>query len=175
MQIKSVTRCLLFDWGDTLMRVFPEFDGPMAAWPRVEAMPFANEILADLHLRYGLALATNAADSEETEIRAALDRVGLGKLLDKVYCYRNIGHKKPSKEFFDYVLADLGIEQSQVIMVGDDFEADVLGANNCGIRAIWYNPRTDERRESPMHRTVHDLRSLPQAVDSFGSQSALSS
>jgi hypothetical protein len=114
MQIKSVTRCLLFDWGDTLMRVFPEFDGPMAAWPRVEAMPFANEILADLHLRYGLALATNAADSEETEIRAALDRVGLGKLLDKVYCYRNIGHKKPSKEFFDYVLADLGIEQSQV-------------------------------------------------------------
>jgi FMN phosphatase YigB (HAD superfamily) len=167
MQIKSITRCILFDWGDTLMRVFPEFDGPMVGWPRVETMPFASEILAELHLRYVLVLATNAADSEEAEIRAALDRVGLGKLLDKVYCYRRIGHKKPTKEFFEYILTDLGVEQSQAVMIGDDFAADVRGANDCGIRAIWYNPRTDERRDSPMHQTVHDLRSLPQAVDSF--------
>ena len=52
-------------------------------------------------------------------------------------------------------------------MVGDDFEADVVGANNCGIRAIWYNPRTAEKHESPMHQTIHDLRSLPQVLDSF--------
>lgn len=167
MQIKSVTRCLLFDWGDTLMRVFPEFDGPMAAWPRVEAMPHAGQVLAELHFRYVLAVATNAADSEEAEIRAALDRVDLGKLLDKVYCYRKIGYKKPSKEFFEYILTELGIEQSQAVMVGDDFEADVLGANHCGIRAIWYNPRTDESREGAMHQTIHDLRALPRALDSF--------
>jgi putative hydrolase of the HAD superfamily len=167
MQIKSVTRCLLFDWGDTLMRVFPEFDGPMAAWPRVEAMPHAGQVLTELHFRYVLAVATNAADSEEAEIRAALEQVDLDKLLDKVYCYRKIGYKKPSKEFFEYILSELEIEQSQAIMVGDDFEADVLGANNCGIRAIWYNPRTDERHEGAMLQTIHDLRSLPQVLDSF--------
>jgi FMN phosphatase YigB (HAD superfamily) len=167
MQIQRTNRCLLFDWGDTLMRVFPGFGGPMLGWPRVEAMPFASEILAELHLCYVQVLATNAAESEEAEIRAALDRVGLDKLLDKVYCYRKIGHKKPSKEFFEYILADLGIEQSQTIMVGDDFEADVLGANRCVIRAIWYNPRTDEGHESVMHQTIHDLRALPQSLDSF--------
>jgi len=75
--------------------------------------------------------------------------------------------KKPSKEFFGYILSDLGLEPSEAIMVGDDFEADVVGANNCGIRAIWYNSRTEENRESPMHRTVHDLRSLPQALETF--------
>jgi len=31
-------RALIFDWGDTVMRVFPEFSGPMAHWPRVEAV-----------------------------------------------------------------------------------------------------------------------------------------
>lgn len=167
MEVQRLNRCLLFDWGDTLMRVFPEFDGPMVTWPKVEAMPHAEQVLAELRTRSILAVATNAADSEEAEIRAALERVGLNKLLDKVYCYRKIGHKKPSKEFFEYILADLGIKESQAIMVGDDFEADVIGANNCGIRAIWYNPRTVERQESAMHQTIHDLRSLPQILDSF--------
>ena len=149
------------------MRVFPEFDGPMVAWPQVEAMPHAEAVLAELRTRSILAVATNAADSEEAEIRAALERVGLDKLLDKIYCYRKIGHKKPSREFFEYILADLGLQTSQAIMVGDDFEADVVGANNCGIRAIWYNPRTAERHEGSMHRTIHDLRSLPQVLDLF--------
>jgi putative hydrolase of the HAD superfamily len=167
MEIKRENRCILFDWGDTLMRVFPEFDGPMVAWPKVEIMPYADLVLAELHVRSLLAVATNAADSEESEIRGALDRVGLDKLLDKVYCYRKIGHKKPSKEFFGYIMSDLGIEPSQAIMVGDDFEADVVGANNCGIRAIWYNPRTAERHESVMHQTIHDWLSLPQVLDSF--------
>ena len=167
MEIQRVNHCLLFDWGDTLMRVFPEFDGPMVAWPQVEAMPFAAQVLAELRARSILAVATNAADSEEAEIRAALERIGLDMLLDKVYCYRKIGHKKPSKEFFGYILSDLGLEPSQAIMVGDDFKADVVGANNCGIRAIWYNPRTAERHEGSMHRTIHDLRSLPQVLDLF--------
>ncbi|RPJ49817.1 MAG: GNAT family N-acetyltransferase, partial [Chloroflexi bacterium] len=26
---------LVFDWGNTLMRVFPEYSGPMASWPEV--------------------------------------------------------------------------------------------------------------------------------------------
>lgn len=149
------------------MRVFPEFDGPMAAWPQVEAMPHAEQVLAELRTRSMLAVATNAADSDEAEIRAALERVGLDKLLDKIYCFRTIGYKKPSKEFFGYILSDLGVELSQAIMVGDDFKADVIGANNCGIRAIWYNPRSAESHESAVHQTIHDLRSLPQLLDSF--------
>jgi putative hydrolase of the HAD superfamily len=159
--------CILFDWGETLMRVFPEYDGPMVTWPQVEAMPHAEQVLAELQPLSILSVATNAADSDEAEIRAALDRVGLDKLLDKVYCYRKIGHKKPSKEFFDYILSDLGIERSHVLMVGDDFDADVMGANNCGIRAIWYNPRTEENRESSMHMTIHDLRQLRNAVTNY--------
>lgn len=162
METKRINFCILFDWGDTLMRVFPEYDGPMVAWPNVEAMPHAEEALSELHSRSLLAVATNAANSEEAEIRAALERVSLDKLLDRVYCYRKIGHKKPSKAFFDYIMADLGIERSQVIMVGDDFEADVKGANACGIKAVWFNSRTSENREGGMHQTIHDLRQLLQ-------------
>ena len=163
MPLQHKNFCILFDWGDTLMRVFPEYDGPMVAWPKVEAMPHAEEVLSELHSRSLLAVATNAADSDEAEIRAALERVGLAKHIDRIYCYRRLGHKKPSKEYFKAILADLGLEAGHVIMVGDDFDADVIGANNSGLRAIWYNPRTSEEREGDMHQTVHDLRQLPHA------------
>jgi putative hydrolase of the HAD superfamily len=167
MSLQRENRCILFDWGDTLMRVFPDYDGPMVTWPKVEAMPHAVEVLTDLHRKFLLGVATNAGASEEAEIRAALEQVGLNQLLERVYCYRRIGHKKPSMAFFDYILADLGVDASQVIMVGDDFEADVIGANNCSIRAVWYNPLSANDHESSMHRTIHDLRVLPQVLEAF--------
>jgi FMN phosphatase YigB (HAD superfamily) len=53
-------------------------------------------------------------------------------------------------------------------MVGDNFEADVLGANRSGIRAVWFNEQGDETRTGEMYQTIHDLRSLPQALETFG-------
>ena len=68
---------IVFDWGDTLMRVWPDCDGPMVTWPRVEALPHVEDTLTQLHANWCMALATNAAASEEDEIWQALARVGL--------------------------------------------------------------------------------------------------
>jgi HAD superfamily hydrolase (TIGR01509 family) len=166
--IPRESRCVLFDWGDTLMQDLAEFEGPMVTWPRVAVVPHAEEALAELRGTWTLALATNAAASDEKDIWAALRRVGLDRYLDKVYCLRGVGHQKPSPEFFEHILEDLGIERSRVLMVGDSFERDVLGANRCGIRAIWLNENTEEAREGEMYRTIHSLRSLPRAIELLG-------
>ena len=152
---------LLFDWGDTLMRVFPLSPGPMHTWPRVEAMPGAIDVLAALRPNWQLALATNAADSHEADIWAALQRVGLDALLDRVYCFRKIGHRKPAPEFYTYILEDLGISASQAMMVGDDFDADVLGANQVGMYGVWINEGGAVPRSSPLHETIQSLDELP--------------
>lgn len=158
--------CVLVDWGGTLMRDFPEFAGPMAAWPRVETTPHAQDALAALRSRgWALALATNAADSDEAAIWVALRRGGLGESLDRVYCFRNVGHKKPSAGFFEFILQDLRLQRADVVMVGDDYEADVLGANAAGIRAVWFSEGREEERTGEMHRTVHDLAFLPQVLE----------
>jgi putative hydrolase of the HAD superfamily len=159
--------CLLFDWGDTLMSVFPEFDGPMKDWPTVEAVPGAVEMLAALHPDWTLVLATNAADSEEEEIRLALRRVGLDRWLDKIYCFKTIGRTKPSPEFFNYILNDLGLSPERAIMVGDAYEADVLGANACGLRAVWFNEYTSEEHKNEKQRTIHELGALPALLPEF--------
>jgi HAD superfamily hydrolase (TIGR01549 family) len=118
---------------------FPEYIGLMKDWPRVEAVPGAAEMLARLHTDWILCLATNAADSTETDIRAALRRVELEKYIDKIYCFKTVGHKKPFREFFDHILRDLGLSAENVIMVGDDYITDVLGAQQAGLRAVWFN------------------------------------
>jgi HAD superfamily hydrolase (TIGR01450 family) len=43
---------------------------------------------------------------------------------------------KPSEHFFATALQDLGVGPKEVLMVGDDIEADVLGAQAAGIRGV---------------------------------------
>jgi len=157
-------RCLLFDGGDTLMREFPSFNGPMKDWPILEAMPGALEILTALHATWTLATATNADISTEEDIWAALRRVGLDQVMDKIYCPKGIGYRKPSPEFFQHILNDLRLTPDRVLMVGDSFENDVLGANRSGIYAIWFNWKTTEIRENEWHRTIHALQDLPELL-----------
>jgi FMN phosphatase YigB (HAD superfamily) len=159
------SRCLLLDWGDTVMRVFPEFDGPMYTWPRVAAVDGIEEALEILRPDWTIALATNAADSKEQEIWSALSRAGLEHQIDRIYCFRGVGHRKSEPAYFEYVLADLGIGADAAVMVGDDFEADVVSANRAGIRAIWFCESATGGPSGEMHRTIRDLRELPEALE----------
>ncbi len=42
---------------------------------------------------------------------------------------------KPMQTFFELALTDLGLNKNEVVMIGDDLENDVLGAQRCGLRA----------------------------------------
>jgi len=178
-ELQPKSQCILFDWGDTLMRDFREFSGPMSMWPRVEALPYVSEALAELHPRWILALATNAVDSNEKDIAQALQRADLVRFIDRIYCYRGIGHKKPTPQYFNHVLSDLQLDRDQVVMVGDDFASDIAGANQSGIRAIWFCEQSDEQSieqscvqtiEQPIdnnYRIIRNFRELPSTVETF--------
>jgi HAD superfamily hydrolase (TIGR01458 family) len=55
---------------------------------------------------------------------------------------------KPSKEFFDLALHDMGLPCGQVAMIGDDITTDIGGAHNAGIRTILV--RTGKFREDSL-------------------------
>ena len=131
---------LVFDWGGTVMRNFGEYQGPMARWPRVEAVPGVQEALAGLHNQYRLALATNAMDSGKELVKEALARVHLEMYFDDVFTAKELGVLKPSRDFYEAVLRCLGCLPREVAMIGDDYEVDILAAKKAGMRAVWLNP-----------------------------------
>jgi HAD superfamily hydrolase (TIGR01458 family) len=73
---------------------------------------------------------------------------GLEKAADK---QATVGGK-PSRIFYEAALTDLGVPASRALMVGDDMEADINGAQAAGIRAVLV--RTGKFRESDLARAA---------------------
>lgn len=130
---------ILFDWGNTVMRVNPQYSGPMNTWPAVETIPGIRGVLQQLQKSFRLAIASNALDSAEQSVRQALARVGLNEYFLWVFSAKEFGVRKPEKEYFQLILDRTASAPSTVLMVGDDYQLDILGAKSAGLKACWFN------------------------------------
>ncbi|MBA4850844.1 YjjG family noncanonical pyrimidine nucleotidase [Emticicia sp. BO119] len=57
--------------------------------------------------------------------------------------------RKPDKKIFDYAVKVTNAKLSECIMIGDNFEADILGAINAQMDSIFYNPDNIEVTQNP--------------------------
>ena len=69
---------------------------------------------------------------ELSEIIAGL---GLSSHIQRIYSSATIGYEKPHPLIFEYVLHEIG-KPRFIYMIGDNPNADILGATNAGIPAI---------------------------------------
>ncbi len=134
------TTVLVFDWGNTLMKVFPSFSGPMADWPEVAEVEGAASALTALKDQYSLVIATNAVDSTPEQVWQALRRVSLAGYFKAVFTSSELGAKKPESHFFRQIASVLDETADHLVMIGDDYAVDILGAKAAGWKAVWYNP-----------------------------------
>jgi putative hydrolase of the HAD superfamily len=49
------------------------------------------------------------------------------------------GVKKPHRDIFDFALSLANASREESIMIGDSYEADVIGAIEAGIEAVFFN------------------------------------
>ena len=106
-------KVILFDWGNTIMKDLPSETGVMHNWSKVEAMPNAEEMLKELSQHTDCYLATNAKDSQKEDILKALQRVNLHTYFKDIFCYKEIGFLKPSKEYFDTIFKKLNVDKKK--------------------------------------------------------------
>ncbi|MDD9158405.1 HAD family hydrolase [Aliivibrio sp. S4TY2] len=154
-------KAYLFDWGDTLMVDFPNTPGKMCDWKTVQAVDGASEMLALLsqkgHLLY---VATGADDSSVQDIELAFERVGLSQFISGYFCKSNLGLSKGSPEFYQGIADKLGVEPSQLTMVGDSLEKDIISAQEAGLNAVWFNPLGLGKESYSNFRTISQLHEL---------------
>ena len=158
---------ILFDWGDTVMRDYPERTNPMVEWETVEVIDGIADVLAYIHSSgRKIVLATSAEISNEEQIRGALRRGELDQYFSGIYCFKNTRLPK-GEEFYRYILNDLQLSASDALIVGDGFEKDIRIPNRLGIDAIWFNPKSNEVRTDEHHVTVHSMQELSTFFESL--------
>ncbi|MPR33473.1 YjjG family noncanonical pyrimidine nucleotidase [Salmonirosea aquatica] len=67
--------------------------------------------------------------------------------------------RKPDRRIFEYAIACAGARCHECLMIGDNWEADIVGARNFGMDAVYYNPAGTPFDEAPTHEIRH-LREL---------------
>jgi putative hydrolase of the HAD superfamily len=83
---------------------------------------------------YRLAVISNGDSGQQ---RRKLERTGIASRFESVVISGDLGVYKPHPEIFQRSLQELGVAAEEAVYIGDDLEADALGAQGVGMRAIW--------------------------------------
>ena len=131
---------------DTFVKIKQKFDNELLnnlSIEYIEVLPNNNklfegthEILEHLYLKYRLHIITNGFNEVQYK---KLDNSGLSKYFDKIITSEDAGVKKPNPKIFKYALDLAEATSKESMMIGDNWEADVMGAINNGMDAIYFN------------------------------------
>lgn len=71
-----------------------------------------------------------------------ISRSPLKHFFEKVYISDELGYEKPSPEFFAAVQRDISFfDKDETLVIGDSLTSDVKGANQSGLKCVWFNPK----------------------------------
>lgn len=116
----------------------------------------AYDLLDYLKGKYKLYVASNGFRFvQENRLKIG----DFNKYFDGVFVSEDFGFAKPSIEFFDNVMRELGNPPlDEILMIGDSISADIIGAENYGIDTVWFNKDGTENTSSV--KSKYEVRKL---------------
>jgi putative hydrolase of the HAD superfamily len=83
--------------------------------------------------------------NSEGHLAELAELLGWGRAFDVLIDSGKVGFDKPDPRIFELAWRALGVAPSELIHVGDSWEADVEGALGITARAVWFDARHRER------------------------------
>ena len=87
--------------------------------------------------KYQLNIITNGF--KEVQIKK-IESSGLEPYFNKIFISEEIKSHKPEREIFSYAIKSVNAKKTKSLMVGDDYDVDILGAIQYGIDAVLFQP-----------------------------------
>jgi putative hydrolase of the HAD superfamily len=129
-----------------------------------------HELLAHCKGRYQMHIITNGfIEVQGHKMKAA----SLEGFFQQIVYSEHVGVRKPHPDIFRYALENAGASAEESLMIGDDWEADILGARNYGIdQAYLCTAEAEQNKLNASHGndpvrhnykptyTLHSLREL---------------
>ena len=88
-----------------------------------------------------------------------LATLGILQYFDDILTSEEIGADKPNSKMFLSALSRLKLSADRVLMIGDSFDKDILGASRCGIQGIWINEKAEPCGDGFAFKGIRDLHS----------------
>ncbi|MBN9981844.1 HAD family hydrolase [Rhizobium laguerreae] len=144
--------------GDLAAALFHDFETvyPGMAVP----MSGAKQTISTLK-QYGVLIGV-VSNGEANVQRPKIAAAGLNEVLDLVVISGDIGLRKPAREIFELAAGRLDLPVDNCLFVGDNPEADILGADNAGMHAVYFGPKNAWPASLPSPRYRIEL--LPQLI-----------
>lgn len=98
----------------------------------------AIDVLTYLKPKYNLHIITNGFEKVQ---KIKLKNSKISTFFDIIVSSESVGVKKPNAKVFEFALNEAKANTKNSIMIGDSYEADVLGAKAVGITPIFYNEK----------------------------------
>lgn len=117
----------------------------------------AIDLLKHLKQFYRVVIVSNGfIEVQHSKLRNS----GLAPYVDHVVLSEEVGANKPSKAIFDAALSISHTRRSEAIMVGDSWDADILGAQQAKLPSIWFAPHQRPMPSTPLRYPVERVTHL---------------
>ncbi|MFC0674939.1 HAD family hydrolase [Brachybacterium hainanense] len=158
---------VLLDCGDTLIDEGSEVHGEDGIVLAGDMVPGARRMLQGLtDAGFRLALV---ADGRLTSFENLLGSHGVLDLFETLTCSDAVRHRKPSPRMFKAALGSLDLspeDASRCVMVGNNLERDVAGANAMGMTSVHlaWTPRYPREPRTEIERPDHRIETPEELV-----------
>jgi putative hydrolase of the HAD superfamily len=102
---------------------------------RLQPYPGVEDTIRTLQSKYHLAVIS---DGQTPFAAPELNAVGLSSFFDPLIVSGYFGYRKPDKRLFSAALNDMKMTPSEVLFVGNDMYRDIFGAQNLGMKAVFF-------------------------------------
>lgn len=111
-----------------------------------------------LFSKYRMHIITNGFSTEQ---HIKINRSGLSSFFKTITTSDDAGVTKPNPEIFNLAMVKADTQAENAVMIGDNFDADILGADNVGMHTIHYDYHKEEIPEKfKQIITLSELRGL---------------
>ena len=115
-------------------------------------------LLEKLKTQYQLHIITNGFEVVQQH---KIKKSGLAPYFQNIITAERVGFKKPNPIIFVYALDQTKTIPEKSLMVGDSFEADILGALNIGMQAIHFNSHNEPfHNHCPMVNNLNEIKGM---------------
>ena len=111
---------------------------------------------------YKVGLITNGKEFKQWE---KLIRLGLYPFFDEIVTSESVGVEKPDAKIYQIAMDRLNVTKGTSIMVGNNFDVDIMGEYNAGMQSMIINSKLTDEQNKKLEQLNYQVRQLDTLTD----------